>query len=235
MRRSLVAVPVLGVSVLALGACSSGSDGPDFAAGWEWAVNSDLAYDTDREFDYSTGEIGPPKAGEGLSLPGADDDSATFESVEAENCERFVGDYPQWVVSDVLSGTLQAWERPPVDEKLQEAFTRINEAVTAEAGSEFDVEMMVDGDRNPEYDRIVAERETLTAQAWEAEPEDVRGLYQDHQQNLRDRWGTVYNEDGVRQAQETVIEACEIEAPADYVFPTAKDLEIDLTYPLDRP
>ena len=39
--------------------------------------------------------------------------------------------------------------------------------------------------------------------------------------------GTVYNEDGVRQAQEMVIEPCEIEAPADYVFPTAKDLEID--------
>ncbi|WP_156250889.1 hypothetical protein [Pseudactinotalea terrae] len=196
---------------------------PDFHAGWEWMIRQDVAFDQGQDFDYRTGEV---TGGTGLQLP---DPTIDLEAENiAETCERYVASLDNQ--SDTVMFMLLFTE--------YEAASRVNEKFPAVGAAHDQIEAQLDlelgpifdevGEKVANYDELVEARAERRAELWAQQSERIR-----NQADRVDDMGAevreaIRSEEGVRAAQQVVVEQCGIVVSEGYEFPSAADLGIEL-------
>lgn len=206
----------------------------DWEAGWEWMVRSDVARQTDQDFDYDSGEIVNPD-GPTLELPGGPETPiATIEAEVVQRiCESYVNEDTQkvqvwlyiWSTRDEAASRLP--DRSP---ELVEASERISARLDEEVGPLY----RIDGERVTQYDSILERRDALEDEYWALESQEVRDEMTDLNGLASETWDSIYSDEGILQAQLTLVDKCDITVPEGYQFPDAAELEIDLTNRYDE-
>ncbi len=229
-------VATVSVALLSLAGCSS-SPKVDINAGWDWELNSSVAYNLGADFDYFTGEFSyaGEDSGTGLSLPStAEPEPSEFQQAltdsQASMCERYVdpydfGDDPLvwqgYEVKSVMGSTVDAAIAPLYSDEYLRAYAEVNDYVDANARSLDSVEVLSD-----KWDEIVAERDQMRSERWSAEypqlADEIDRLSELRSETSRE----VYTSSTVRKIQDLYIDRCDLQVADDYQYPTPEQLEI---------
>jgi hypothetical protein len=174
---------------------------------------------------------------DGLSLPdseGADTKGRgdALVAAEKELCRQFVLDdsvgddeyfYQRMIITTVLFETVwgSAWSRASdaVLEAQREVDAWLEENGPSTEGLTFGT---------PKYDEALAERNRLSEERWATFPPQVSEAREELNELSKRYHAAAYSADGVRTVQELIIDACGIEFPRGYEYPTATQLGIQV-------
>src|SRR5690625_418464 len=213
---------------------------PDPYTGIEWSVRELATTGTDHEFDEHTGEVffGPEpstrmKSGDAAAVPDSAEEifEASLQDARENYCDEYI-DPPAsellWFQGLTISKVLLHSARAAVAERYSEELTEaIRETETWLDENGFSLPPPPGKDVSEALD----ERFNAKAEHWE---EHYSHLAEEHTkaetQEVRFQI-ELYSEEGVREAQEALVDYCDISLPEDYTFPTPEKLDIHLLTP----
>lgn len=247
-RRHLATGVALAAVAGVVASCSSVSVGtatgvdptPDPYLGIEWSVREFATTGTDHEFDENTGEVvfaSEPsthmKTGDGAAVPDSAEEvfEASLAEAREDYCEEYIDPAASerlWsqglTISMVLLHSARAAVADRFSDELIEAH-RETEAWLEENGFSFPPPPGKD------VSEALDERSAAEAEHWEVEyPHLVEEHTKAEAQEVSFQM-ELFSEAGVREAQEALVDYCDISLPEDYTFPTPQELEIHLLTP----
>ena len=247
-KRHLAAGVALAAVTGVVASCTSASVGittgidptPDPYRGIEWSVREFATTGTDHEFDENTGEVvfaSEPsthmKTGDGAAVPDSAEEvfEASLAEAREDYCEEYIDPAASerlWsqglMISMVLLHSARAAVADRFSDELIEAH-RETEAWLEENGFSFPPPPGKD------VSEALDERSAAEAEHWEVEyPHLVEEHTKAEAQEVSFQM-ELFSEAGVREAQEALVDYCDISLPEDYTFPTPQELEIHLLTP----
>lgn len=238
MKRIVAAAGIVTfASVVA--SCSSPPEA-DVSTGIEWDVRNFATNGKDHEFDHNTGEVifrsTPTTSMKSVDGPAvADDAEEVFEAgmpgARENYCDQYF-DPPAaelaWSQGLTISMVLHYSAKAAVsDHYSDELIEALRETETWLEDNGFSLLPSPDQDVGEAIDkRLAAETEH-----WEehySHLNEERTRLRAQEAKLLEE---LFSEEGVREAQEALVEYCDISLPEGYSFPTAEELEIHLLTP----